>query len=268
MASLATADSATLGRLALSMFNPVHIGLDEFGQQVHIKVIYKNLLAAGEPGGGKSALMNILTAHAALSARTRLVLFDGKQVELGLWDAVADEFVGPDLHHAIVTLKRLQRVMNNRYAWLHARQRRRIEPGDNLTKICTKVYGTSTKALRDAIVAANPSLHDNPNRIIVGHSYVIPPQNGGATPTNTQTAELPTQQQTATQSQQPTTTTPEHVYVVQSGDTLWSIARNELGNTAAVAAIRDLNQDVLKGSDRLRANMKLRLPAKPVAQAN
>jgi nucleoid-associated protein YgaU len=144
----------------------------------------------------------------------------------------------------------------------------KAEPGDNLTKICTKVYGTSTKALRDAIVAANPSLHDNPNRIIVGHSYVIPPQNGGATPTNTQTAELPTQQQTATQSQQPTTTTPEHVYVVQSGDTLWSIARNELGNTAAVAAIRDLNQDVLKGSDRLRANMKLRLPAKPVAQAN
>ena len=133
MASLATADSATLGRLALSMFNPVHIGLDEFGQQVHIKVIYKNLLAAGEPGGGKSALMNILTAHAALSARTRLVLFDGKQVELGLWDAVADEFVGPDLGHAITTLKRLQRVMDNRYTWLHIKQRRRIEPGDGIT---------------------------------------------------------------------------------------------------------------------------------------
>jgi nucleoid-associated protein YgaU len=144
----------------------------------------------------------------------------------------------------------------------------KAEPGDNLTKICAKAYGTSTKALRDGIVAANPSLHDNPNRIIVGHSYVIPPQNGGATATNTQTtAVLPTPQQIATQSQQPTTT-PEHVYVVQSGDTLWSIARDEVGNTAAVAAIRDLNQDVLKGSDRLRANMKLRLPAKPVAQAN
>ena len=135
MASLATADSVTLGRLALSMFNPVHIGLDEFGQQVHIKVIYKNLLAAGEPGGGKSALMNILTAHAALSARSRLVLFDGKQVELGMWDAVADEFVGPDLHHAIITLKRLQRVMDNRYTWLRIKQRRRIEPGDGLTVI-------------------------------------------------------------------------------------------------------------------------------------
>ncbi len=48
----------------------------------------------------------------------RLVLFDGKQVELGMWDHIADEFVGPDLDHALITLKRLQRVMDNRYAWL------------------------------------------------------------------------------------------------------------------------------------------------------
>jgi hypothetical protein len=44
------------------------------------------------------------------------VLFDGKRVELGLFKPVADEFVGPDLNHAIVTLRRLQRVMDNRYA--------------------------------------------------------------------------------------------------------------------------------------------------------
>ena len=119
----------------LSMFDPVHVGADEFGASVHTKVIYKNLLAAGEPGGGKSALMNILTAHAALSARTRLVLFDGKQVELGMWDAVADEFVGPDIGHAIITLRRLQAVLNNRCGWLEARQRRKIEPSDGLTTI-------------------------------------------------------------------------------------------------------------------------------------
>jgi len=135
MARLATADSATLGRLALSMFNPVHIGLDEFGQQVHIKVIYKNLLAAGEPGGGKSGLLNILSAHAALSARTRVVFFDGKLVEFGLWRAIADEFVGPDIDHAIITLRRLQRVLNNRLAWLDARGRRKIGPGDDITVI-------------------------------------------------------------------------------------------------------------------------------------
>ena len=75
----------------------------------YIRLIYRNLLAAGEPGGGKSGLLNTLTAHAALSVNSRLVLFDGKQVELGMWDDIADEFVGPDLDHAIITLLRLQK---------------------------------------------------------------------------------------------------------------------------------------------------------------
>ena len=119
----------------LSMFDPIYVGINEFGHPVYIRVIYKNLLAAGQPGGGKSGLMNTLTAHAALSARSRLVLFDGKQVELGMWDDIADEFVGPDLDHAIITLKRLQRVMDNRYAWLTAHRRREIQPGDGINVI-------------------------------------------------------------------------------------------------------------------------------------
>ena len=89
----------------LSMFDPIYVGNDEFGQPVLIRLIYKNLLAAGEPGGGKSGLLNTLAAHSALSADSRNVLFDAKQVELGMWDHIADEFVGPDIaprhhHHA------------------------------------------------------------------------------------------------------------------------------------------------------------------------
>jgi S-DNA-T family DNA segregation ATPase FtsK/SpoIIIE len=72
----------------LSMFDPIYEGIDEFGHPVYIRVIYKNLLASGQPGGGKSGLMNTLTAHAALSARSRLVLYDGKRVELGMWDDI------------------------------------------------------------------------------------------------------------------------------------------------------------------------------------
>ena len=128
-------DSLPEAPVTLSMFDPIRVGRDEFGLPLLIRVIYKNLLAAGEPGSGKSGLMNTLTAHAALSDRSRLVLFDGKQVELGMWDEVADEFVGPDLDKAIVTLLRLQRVMDNRYAWLRARRRRKIEPADGLTVI-------------------------------------------------------------------------------------------------------------------------------------
>jgi S-DNA-T family DNA segregation ATPase FtsK/SpoIIIE len=120
---------------SLSMYDPIYLGIDEFGEPVYVRVIYRNILAGGEPGGGKSGLLNIITAHAALSVNTRLVLFDGKQVELGLWDDIADEFVGPDIDHAIVTLRRLQRVMDNRYSWLRAHRRRKVEPCDGMTVI-------------------------------------------------------------------------------------------------------------------------------------
>jgi S-DNA-T family DNA segregation ATPase FtsK/SpoIIIE len=136
MTGIAAPDGAPpAAPVTLSMFDPVHIGIDEFGLPVWVKVIYKNLLAAGEPGGGKSALLQTLAAHAALSARSRLVLFDGKLVELGLLKAVADEFVGPDIGKAIITLRRLQRVMDNRYRWLEQCGRRKIEPADGVTAI-------------------------------------------------------------------------------------------------------------------------------------
>ena len=119
----------------LSMYDPIHVGSDEFGQPFYIRLIYKNLLAAGEPGGGKSGLLNTVAAHAALSTGSRMVLFDAKDVELGMWDQTADEFVGPDIGRAIITLLRLQKVMENRYAWLRAHRRRKIEPADGLSVI-------------------------------------------------------------------------------------------------------------------------------------
>ena len=63
------------------------------------------------------------------------MLFDGKIVELGYFKDVADEFVGADIDHAITTLLRLQKVMDNRYAWLHAHRRRKIEPADGINVI-------------------------------------------------------------------------------------------------------------------------------------
>jgi S-DNA-T family DNA segregation ATPase FtsK/SpoIIIE len=121
--------------VTLSMFDPIPIGIDEFGHRLGVRVIYKNVLAAGEPGGGKSALLQIIAGHAALAARSRLVLFDGKLVELGLYKDVADEFVGPDMDKAIITFRRLQRVMDKRYTWLESCGRRKIEPADGVTTI-------------------------------------------------------------------------------------------------------------------------------------
>jgi S-DNA-T family DNA segregation ATPase FtsK/SpoIIIE len=114
----------------LSVFDPVHIGIDEFGQPVRVPMIYRNMLIGGEPGAGKSALLNAVVAHAALSLDCRLCLFDGKQVELGQWRKCADVFVGPDIVKALSVLLRLQKMMDNRYAYLLECERRKIAAVD------------------------------------------------------------------------------------------------------------------------------------------
>ena len=111
---------------SLSIWEPVELGLDERGQPVRVGLAEHNLLAAGEPGAGKSVGLNLIVAHAALSLDCQLILVDGKQVELGLWRRCAQAFIGPSITHAIDLLKHLQAVMDGRYDELLDTGRRKI----------------------------------------------------------------------------------------------------------------------------------------------
>ncbi|MGH4008924.1 MAG: FtsK/SpoIIIE domain-containing protein, partial [Pseudonocardiaceae bacterium] len=84
-------------RGSLSIWQPVQLGIDERGAPVRVGLAERNLLAAGEPGAGKSVGLNLIVAHAALSLDCRLILVDGKRVELGLWRRCADAFIGPSI---------------------------------------------------------------------------------------------------------------------------------------------------------------------------
>ena len=136
--------------------------------------------------------------------------------------------------------------------------------GDSLAKIAQKMYGSSSKAYRDAIVAANPSLKQDPNKVLIGQAYVIPAVTTGSANNATPAVAKETPSNPA-----PTKTeSAEYWYTVKPGDSLWAIARDQLGDTATVAAIKDLNAKTLNGSDGVKAGMKLRLPAKPLASAS
>jgi DNA segregation ATPase FtsK/SpoIIIE, S-DNA-T family len=125
---------------ALSMFDPVFVGIDEFGHAMQVPMMYRNMLIGGEPGAGKSSLLNLIVAHAALSLDCRLCLLDGKQVELGQWADCADVFVGPDITKALATLRRVQTVMDNRYSYLLASDSgRKIGRGAAFTAILVAV---------------------------------------------------------------------------------------------------------------------------------
>jgi DNA segregation ATPase FtsK/SpoIIIE, S-DNA-T family len=115
-------------RESLSIWQPVQLGIDERGASVRVGLGERNLLAAGEPGAGKSVGLNLIVAHAALSLDCRLILIDGKQVELGLWRSCADAFIGPSITKAIELLKQLQKVMDTRYGELLDTGRRKVTP--------------------------------------------------------------------------------------------------------------------------------------------
>jgi DNA segregation ATPase FtsK/SpoIIIE, S-DNA-T family len=114
----------------MSIFDPLFIGIDEFGHPVYLPLSYRNILLGGEPGAGKSSLLNTIVGTASLCRDVNLCLLDGTQVDLGLFEDCADVFVGPDLDLAIYTLQRLQTVMDNRYAYLRSVRRQKVTPGD------------------------------------------------------------------------------------------------------------------------------------------
>jgi S-DNA-T family DNA segregation ATPase FtsK/SpoIIIE len=94
---------------------------------MRVDLAERNLLVGGEPGAGKSVGLNLIVGHAALSTDCRLVLVDGKRVELGAWRDCAEQFVGPDIDQANKVLRGLQDEMDDRYERLLDAGRRKID---------------------------------------------------------------------------------------------------------------------------------------------
>jgi S-DNA-T family DNA segregation ATPase FtsK/SpoIIIE len=125
-----------------SMFDPVHLGQDENGQLVYVNLAERNMLLGGEPGGGKSSGLNLITAHGALSYDCKLILIDGNQVQLGPWRDCADVFIGPSIKDAIEAFKDFQGTMNDRYKKLLATGRRKIarDSGEHIYLVVIDEY--------------------------------------------------------------------------------------------------------------------------------
>ena len=68
--------------------------------------------SAASPAAGKSRRINLIVAHGALSYDCKLILVDGKRVELGPWRDCADMFIGPSIKDATEAFKAFQQIMN------------------------------------------------------------------------------------------------------------------------------------------------------------
>jgi nucleoid-associated protein YgaU len=134
------------------------------------------------------------------------------------------------------------------------------EAGDTVSKMAFKFFGNKNKASQDAIIHANPTLQQDPNRVMEGKHYRIP-ISPDPVPTAGLAAVTPARSNV-------TTSATEYSYTVKEGDSLWRIASEQLGNPGAVDAIKELNKDEIGDGSRIQVGVKLRLPGKPLARAN
>ena len=112
----------------LSIWDPIHLGTDESGQPVYVNLAERNMLIGGEPGGGKSVALQLITAHGALSPDCKLILVDGKRVELGLWRDCAEKFIGPSMDDAIEVMRWMQDLIDERTDLLLQMKKRKVTP--------------------------------------------------------------------------------------------------------------------------------------------
>ncbi|MBV8781176.1 MAG: LysM peptidoglycan-binding domain-containing protein [Phycisphaerae bacterium] len=148
------------------------------------------------------------------------------------------------------------------------------QAGDSVSKIVSKCLGSASKANIDAFLKANPSMGGDPTKLLAGKTYNIPgaaadDSTSDAPAVATKTAPAVGDSDDVIKSDSKPAADTIYVYTVKPGDNLTKIARDELGDTHAVASIQELNGDKLKGPhhDIVLVGMKLKLPGKPVATA-
>ncbi len=116
--------------LPFSVFDPHDVAVSELGRRVLVDFNDRpGMVIGGEPGSGKSSMVNLLTARGALSCDCKLILIDGKLVELGPWRKSAEMFVGPKINDAIGAFERLQGVIDSRCEMLLDTGRRKVVKG-------------------------------------------------------------------------------------------------------------------------------------------
>ncbi|WP_276970230.1 FtsK/SpoIIIE domain-containing protein [Ferrimicrobium acidiphilum] len=100
-----------------SAWDPISIGIDEFGNELSVSLFEHNLLIGGEPGSGKSSLLQVLASTLICDPGVDLYLLDPKFVEFTTYQGAVTQ-VAHSTDEAIDTMKSLKMEARRRYALL------------------------------------------------------------------------------------------------------------------------------------------------------
>lgn len=135
----------------------------------------------------------------------------------------------------------------------------KVASGETLTSIARKHYdgdGNMWRSIRDA----NPGKVGTNGEVVQGIVLTIPKRSAQADDPTGDLAE-----RSATGGDRPQRQR-VHMVKIKEGETLSELAAEHLGSAGKWQLIMDVNTDVLKKPEHLRAGMKLRIPAEPVVE--
>lgn len=109
-----------------SIRNGIPVGVDRYGEEEVLKLLYNNLLIGGEPGGGKSVLMGILVSAAIFDPECTVYLLDFKGTDLFPWAMAAKRFADRDINDVLSLLEEVSAVMYERLEEMKASGKRKF----------------------------------------------------------------------------------------------------------------------------------------------
>ncbi len=132
-----------------------------------------------------------------------------------------------------------------------------VQPGDSLTRIASRNYGSGSKRVVNAIFDANRAQLSSPDQLRVGMELVLPEVEGLAKPGPEAPPEAAPQQDTPKRGDEG----PYRYYQIQKGDRYATIARDLLGDVDRWRELAELNKDIFPDPAKIRCGVRIRLPA-------
>lgn len=140
-----------------------------------------------------------------------------------------------------------------------------VQSGDNMAVIAKRFYGSqwgNKKATIQKMFAANSAVISSPDRIRVGMQIAIPSLSSIGITTSQKNPNFSTGlvNKVKTAIGNAIAAKRPGVYFVQSGDNLWKIAQDHLGNGSRYEEIVELNDNIITDSEDITVGMQLKLP--------
>ena len=111
----------------LSMWDPVHLGTVDDGRTWRFSLVERSLLVAGQPGAGKSNLLQLVVAHASLSSDAQIVCIDPSEVQLSAHRGRCLAYAGADIGDATAAVELVHDEMARRLAWMSTAGGRKLD---------------------------------------------------------------------------------------------------------------------------------------------